>query len=254
MTNTLNELLNIAEKATKIAEEIIESNLPQAKSIKNQEGHDIKLDGDRISENAIVEFLKRKTGFKMITEETGMVSGLKDSRYWIIDPIDGSLNFSRGIPISCISISLWENNVPLLGVINDFNKGEMFSGIVGNGAWINGQACSVSKIDRVEDAILATGFPSKTDYSSNALSKFVKRVQDFKKIRLIGSASLSTAYVAVGRFDIYMEKGIMLWDVAAGIAIAVAAGGDYRMEKLGKDFQYNVIVCNSELRNLELLA
>jgi myo-inositol-1(or 4)-monophosphatase len=248
--HTLNELLEFAVEATKIAREIIISNLLLAKSVSSQEGHDIKLDGDILSEKAIISYLDEKTGFRMVSEESGDISGRQNDKYWIIDPIDGSLNFSREIPISCISISLWENNAPLLGVINDFNRNEVFSGIVGKGAWLNKQTISVSKTERLENAILATGFPSKTDYSSNALSTFVEKVQMFKKIRLIGSASLSTAYVASGRFDAYMEKGIMLWDVAAGIAITMAAGGEYNIEKAGDEFQYNVIVCNSELIEL----
>ncbi|MFH2058518.1 MAG: inositol monophosphatase family protein [Pseudomonadota bacterium] len=247
MKKDANSLLEIAVQATEIGKSVLKNNRAQSKIVNSEAGHDIKLDGDLISEKAIIQFLHEQTEFNIISEEAGNIVGQKDGEYWILDPIDGSLNYSRNIPISCISIALWKDNRPVLGVINDFNRGEIFSGIVGQGAWLDNKPVNVSPKDKVEDSILATGFPSKTDYSSKALSQFVKKVQNFKKIRLIGSASLSTAYVASGRFDAYMEKGIMLWDVAAGIAITVAGGGKYKMLQTENIYQYDVIVSNSNI-------
>jgi len=166
---------------------------------------------------------------------------------WIIDPIDGTLNYSKGIPISCISISLWENNEPILGVINDFNRNEIFTGLVGSGAFKNNNPIEVSKVDRKSDAVIAMGFPSKTNFEEKALLSFVNKVQGYKKVRLIGSAALSIAYVACGRFDVYMEKGIMLWDIAAGIAIAVAAGGKSKFSNINDNYQYDALVTNKAL-------
>lgn len=241
------KILGYAVDATEKVKRMLVKDQEKSKRINSEEGHDIKIDGDRISERIIIDFLRQKTNFNILSEETGFTGKRKESLYWIVDPIDGSLNFSRDIPISCISISLWDGNAPVLGVINDFNRGELFSGIVGTGAWLNGRKICVSNESRLEKSILASGFPSYTDYSNTALLGFVEKVQKFKKIRLIGSAALSTAYVACGRFDAYMEKDIMFWDIAAGIAITDAAGGNYILHKTKSEFKYNAVVSNSIL-------
>lgn len=252
MDDSNNFLLELAVKASKIAEETLNKNNKEIRIINSSIGHDIKLSGDVISEKIIIDFLRSKTQNSILSEESKHSKGIAsdcNNKYWVIDPIDGTLNFSRGIPLACISISIWENDKPILGVINDFNRKELFTGIVGVGAWLNEQPIYVSDISLMEKAVLATGFPSNTNYSTDSLLNFVAKVQNFKKVRLIGSAALSLAYVACGRFDAYMEKGIMFWDVAGGIAITAAAGGKYFLNKINNDFQYNVLVCNKNISN-----
>jgi myo-inositol-1(or 4)-monophosphatase len=114
---------------------------------------------------------------------------------------------------------------PLLGVVYDFNRDEMFTGLVTEGAWLNGMPIKVSDVVEESKAVLCTGFPISTDFSELALLNFVKDIQSYRKVRLIGSAALSLAYVASGRVDAYQENDIAIWDVAAGIAIVKAAGG-----------------------------
>jgi myo-inositol-1(or 4)-monophosphatase len=142
-----------------------------------------------------------------------------------VDPLDGSLNFSRDIPLFCISIALWKEMRPLLGVVYDCNHDEMFTGLVSEGAWLNGTPIQVTNTVKKSEAVLCTGFPVSTDFSENALLTFVRSIQAYKKVRLLGSAALSLAYVASGRADIYNENDIAIWDVAAGISIVEAAGG-----------------------------
>ena len=189
-------------------------------------GRDIKHRADLESERIILNLLEKSSPYPILTEESGEIGKLDlTSYFWIIDPLDGTLNFTRGIDFSCVSLSLWHGNEPLLGVINDFNRGEMFSGINGRGAWCNHRAISVSREQNVQQAVLATGFPVNRDFSSAAIGSFIQHIRGFKKIRLLGSAALSLAYVACGRVDAYTEEDIMFWDVAAGIALVRAASG-----------------------------
>lgn len=207
---------------------------------------DVKIVADQHIENYIIQELSKESGYPILSEESGSTGGFDSSRIqWIIDPIDGSLNFSRGIPISCISIGLWREMEPLLGVICDFNRGETLSGIVGHGAWLNGLPIHVSDIQEKAKAILCTGFPSKSDFSSGYLSDFIHDLQNYKKVRLLGSAALSLAYVACGRVDCYRENSIHLWDIAGGIALVKSAGGFIRVEQSDDKHLFNVIASNS---------
>jgi fructose-1,6-bisphosphatase/inositol monophosphatase family enzyme len=150
---------------------------------------------------------------------------------WIVDPLDGSLNFMRGIPICCVSIGLWQKDLPILGVIYDFQRRELFTGLAGERAFLNGKPIRVSKIKKRADAVLCTGFPVKADFTKRNIVDTVEDIMAFKKVRLLGSAALSLAYVACARADFYREEDIRLWDVAAGLAIVNAAGGRCRFKK-----------------------
>ena len=106
----------------------------------------------------------------------------KDQYLWIVDPLDGSLNFSQGIPFYCISIALFKGFEPILGVIFDFERKELFSGLVGEGAWLNEKSIKPSDTTEKNKAILCTGFPFRTNFSEEKLSRFVKQIKDYKKI------------------------------------------------------------------------
>lgn len=188
---------------------------------------DIKIEGDLRLNRMIVQRLKETSPYPVLSEEEGFSDGkLNDKEYlWIVDPLDGSLNFSRGIPLFCISIALWRDMEPLLGIIYDLNRNEMFTGLVAEGAWLDSMPIMVSNVVEESEAVLCTGFPVTTDFAEAALLNFVKDVQSYKKVRLLGSAALSLAYVASGRADAYQENDIAIWDVAAGISIVKAAGG-----------------------------
>ena len=188
---------------------------------------DVKIEADLRLHRLIVERLTKDTPYPVLSEEgSGLqTTGAVPEHRWIIDPLDGSLNFSRGIPFSCISIALWRGMEPLLGVVNDMNRDELFSGLAAGGAWLNGQPVRVSDVETKGQAILVTGFPTAGDFSGAALSETVSEIQAYKKVRLLGSAALSLAYVACGRADAYQENNIAIWDVAAGLAIVKGAGG-----------------------------
>jgi len=162
-------LLTAKNAAYEAANFLLENN-GSFKHIRSEIGRDIKIEADIQSEKKIIEFLSGKTSFSILSEEKGLVPGEDQEYIWIVDPIDGSLNYLRGIPICCISIGLWKDDHPVLGVIYDFNRNEMFSGIVGEGAWLNDQPIAVSQIVEKEKAVLCTGFPFKTNYDELAKS------------------------------------------------------------------------------------
>ena len=137
----------------------------------------------------------------------------------------------------------------VLGVVYDFNRNEMFSGLIGQGAWLNGKPIKVSNTKKKSRAILCTGFPVSSDFSSKTLLRFVENIMEYKKIRLLGSAALSLAYVACGRADVYVENGIKLWDVAGGIALVEAAGGQAQYAALDKENILTVKGSNEYLAN-----
>ncbi|MCX8130830.1 MAG: inositol monophosphatase [Clostridia bacterium] len=209
-------------------------------------GKDIKLGADREAESMIIQTLTSNSRYPVLAEESGEHGKIDgDEPVWIIDPLDGTFNYSRNIPLCCVSIALWKGKRPILGVINNFNTGEIYTGIVGVGAWCNDKMISVSQIQKEEAAVLVTGFPVNRDFGQDSLMSSISQIKSFKKIRMLGTAALSLAYVACGYADTYIEENIMFWDVAAGIALVEAAGGwisfkDSVNKKWAKD-----VICSS---------
>ena len=192
-----------------------------------EHGRDLKLTADRQSEALIVSSLQAATSFPILCEESGALEhqGGDRRRWWVVDPLDGTANYARGIDFCCVSIALLDGSEPVLGVVHDFGRDETFTGLVGAGAWLNERPIHVSEVTRLDRAVLCTGFPVGGDFSTPGIERFARQVQQYKKVRLLGSAALSLAYLAAGRVDAYGEHGIRLWDVAAGIAVVRAAGG-----------------------------
>lgn len=219
--------LSLAETAARSAGEFLAGSKGAPMTVVTDYGKDVKISLDKESEDRIVRFLRERSDFSILSEEEGAIAGRStdEGLRWIVDPLDGSMNYLHGIPWCCVSIGLWKGDGPLLGVVYDFDRDELFTGVVGEGAWLNGKAITVSETRESGDAILCTGFPAGTDFSASGLRSFVEQVRRYKKIRLFGSAALSLAYVAAGRVDAYYERDIKLWDVAAGAALVLAAGG-----------------------------
>ena len=192
----------------------------------SEEAYDIKLKADQLAEARILEILNERMPLPVLTEESGEHGVLDDTTcMWVVDPLDGTFNYSRGMPLCCSSVGLWAGGEPVLGAIYNFFHDELFTGVVGEGAWRNGKAIRVSGIREPLRASLATGFPHQQAKDDASLRAFVGQVQDFKKIRMLGTAALMGAYVACGWLDMYVEKDVWLWDIAAAAAIARAAGG-----------------------------
>ena len=216
--------------------------------IESLNAHDIKTRADLAAEACILENLA-KSGIPVLAEESAVNTKFRhDQLHWLVDPLDGTMNFTRGFPICAVSIGLWDGKKPLLGVVFDLNQQKLYTGIVGKGAWCDRKPIHVSTITDQSQAILATGFPAFMDYGQDSLNFFVQRVQSFKKIRMIGSAAMSLAMVATGTFDAYHEEEIMVWDVAAGMALVVAAGGQIQIANGSKTYSVIASATNGRLQ------
>ena len=194
------------------------------RAVLSAEGRDIKLIADLEAEDIILARLSAGSPFPILSEEAGGPEALGDGPFWVVDPLDGTLNFSRAIPIAGVSLGLVEGDRPLLGAIYDFQNDELFTGLAAGGAWLNGVPIRASATADPADAILATGLPTFSDFSPESLTRLVQLCQSFKSPRMIGSAALALAWTACGRADAYAEEEIRLWDVAAGVAIVLGAG------------------------------
>ena len=225
-------LLRLAEAAALLGGHYLKRRRGEWQNLEKSAGHDVKIRADRMAEELIVAQLRTDNNLRVFSEESGYIEG-RDKDHselvWIIDPLDGSLNYHQGIPLCCVSIALYRGREAILGVVYDFNHDELFSGLTGVGAWLNQRLIKPSDVSEISSAVLGTGFPVNTDFSSLSLSRFIEQVQHFRKVRLFGSAALSLSYVACGRVDVYQEENIMFWDVAAGCALVQSAGGKVQL-------------------------
>lgn len=205
---------------------------------------DIKLVADRMADAAILSYLRKHSSHAVLSEESGKTGDSSKEVRWIVDPLDGSFNFYRGISYCAVSIALWQGNQPLLGTILDFATQDLYSGIVGKGAQKNGKTIRVSPTPERSQSVICTGFPVAGNFTENAMAAHLQRMQSFKKVRMLGSAAMSLALVASGVCDLYFEEGIKLWDGAAGIALVLAAGGKVEYHFLEKPDCLSVCASN----------
>ena len=216
----LKKLSDLCILAAKDAGNFLKKNKYLNKEIFNEEGRDIKLEVDRSAEKIIRNHLDT-TGINILGEEFG--GDLSSKTLWVIDPLDGTSNYFRGLDLCCVSIGLMSNGKCLIGVIYNFNNEEIYTAIKGEGAYLNNKKISVSAITQRNKASLTTGFPASETLESSM--NFLGELKEWKKVRMFGSAALSCAYVASGKCDYYAEKGVFLWDFAAGICLVEEAGG-----------------------------
>ncbi len=225
MINEISNYLDIALDVVRAGSSEFNQNISKYKKIEENLGKEVKLTADRELNFVMLQKLKKLSSFNILSEENDEKVLNQNEYNWILDPLDGSFNYLRGIPIYCISLGLWMGNEPILGVIYDLIEDDIYHGIIGENAYKNKKQISVSRVNISSDAVLCTGFPVNYSYSKDNVINFVNNVQNYKKIRLFGSAAMSLSFVACGRVDAYIEENIMIWDVAAGIAIVKAAGG-----------------------------
>ena len=216
--------LDVAIKAVRRGQEFLHENQQEMPKMVSREAKEVKIDLDFALEKLILDELREHSSWQTLSEESGAQAGIGNP-FWIVDPLDGSLNRLRGIPFNSISIALYDNDEPILGVILDLNEGDLYCGSSALGAWVNETPIQVSDVSAKADAILCTGFPSSFNFDVGSISRVASTCSDFHKVRMFGSAALSLAYVASGRCDSYWEEEIKLWDVAAGLALVSAAGG-----------------------------
>ena len=242
--NTKKELL-IAKRAAKEAGIFLLNNKNVLNNTLFSSNKDIKLQADITSEKIVKDIILAESKFPILAEESGMSSKKVSDTFWVVDPLDGTANYSRDIPLCCVSIALISNLKPILGVIYDFTSDNLYEGSIHSSACLNDEQISVSKIKTSHEGILMTGLPNATDYSDAAMIKMVKNFQNWRKVRMIGSAALASVYVASGKADLYMETKSYLWDIAAGAAIVSAAGGNALILNQNEKFQVDVWFSNS---------
>jgi len=242
----LDSCLQIAKSAALLAGDYLKEQ--QAKNLKilSNKARDLKLQVDIDAEEIIKEHINQKSSLPILAEESGM-NGEHDEFFWVVAPLDGTSNFLRNIPISCVSISLMQGLTPALGAIFDFNNSDLYCAHKDSKAYVNDMEISVSSLNLKKESTLVTGIPAKDNYSDTEFKNMISDFQSWKKIRMIGSAAMASVYVASGKAEAYKENGIFLWDIAAGAAIVEAAGGKISISNLQPDFRVDVNFTNKNL-------
>jgi myo-inositol-1(or 4)-monophosphatase len=247
--------LELACRAAKAAGAVLRESFQQGSEVKLETSKDIKLAADVQAECVCLEILRSGSDYPILSEEAGEDAAFESAGLrWIVDPLDGTFNFSRRLPLCCVSVGLWNGSQPVLGVIYDFSADVLYRGIVGVGAWRNEEPMSVSLVIAPGKAAIATGFPAGGDFGRDSIEGFVRQVQHYKKVRMIGSAALALAFVAAGHVDAYQEDDINLWDIAAGLALVSAAGGRFAMRPGTGRWQFEVFATNAGLPLPETFA
>ena len=240
--------LTIAKKAALDAGNFLKKNKDNLNKTIFSTDRDIKLQADIEAEKIIKNIINNCSSFGILAEESGMSSKESHKNLWVVDPLDGTANYSRNIPLCCVSIAMLSGTEPVLGVIYDFNNDELYEGSINTNACLNGKEISVSKTKKSQEGILVTGLPNDTNYSDEAMMRMIKNFQNWRKVRMIGSAALASVYIASGKADLYMEDKSYLWDIAAGAAIVNAAGGEALILNQNDKFQVDVRFSNSLIK------
>ena len=242
----LSTYLDIASDAARQAGAFLAGRSAATRGIEKEDGRDIKLVADRKAENLILDILRARADLPVLAEESGQ-SGELSGLYWVVDPLDGSANYQRGLPLCAVSIALMRDQDPVLGAIYDIGTGALLTGGEGIPAALDGVPVSVSTVSEKSSAVLATGLPVMADYSPDALQDMAASFAAWKKVRMLGTATLAGAYVAMGRIDRYSENGARLWDVAAAMAIARAAGGRAEISAGSAEDPRHILIDNGKL-------
>jgi myo-inositol-1(or 4)-monophosphatase len=237
--------LDAAEKAARAAGDLLRQNFNLPRRVNVAEAHDIKLQIDIDTQQLITELLLTEFPNHALYGEEGIVGDQSSDHQWVVDPLDGTVNYFYRIPHFCVSIALRFKGEIILGVIYDPVRDEMWSVQKGAQPTLNGQEFHVSDRADLAESVISVGL-SKTGVTIDlGLPLLQQMVHRARKCRLMGSAALDLAYVACGRFDAYIEQGVSLWDIAAGWILIETAGGtvDVRPRTDMKD-KFSVVASN----------
>ena len=237
--------LDAAESAARKAGELLRKNFHRSQHVNAALAHDIKLAIDVQTQELITKTLLKQFSEHALYGEEGVVGDQSSEYQWVVDPLDGTVNYFYQIPHFCVSIALRCKGEIIIGVIYDPMRDEMWSAQKGEKPRLNGQHFRVSDRAELAEAVISVGL-AKTDHSIDSnLPLFEAMIHRVRKCRILGSAALDMAYVACGRLDAYIERGISLWDIAAGWILVETAGGkvDLRPRKDMKD-KYSIVASN----------
>ena len=220
----MSEFLTTAVDAALLAGELLRDNFEKPLEVDAMHAHDIKLELDRRTQRLIEDHILARHPDHAILGEEGMRGG-STAYEWIIDPLDGTVNYFYGLPHFATTIAIRRNNEILAGVIHDPMRGETWTAEAGGPALLNGKEVKVSTRTGLQECIVSMGVSKTVDTIDSTLPAFNVAIRRVKKMRMLGSAALDIAYVACGRLDAYIENTISLWDIAAGALLVRCAGG-----------------------------
>ncbi len=237
--------LDAAVTAARAAGEMLRQNFSRPLRVNLAEAHDIKLEIDVRAQDLITQSLLEKFPQHALYGEEGIVGDQTSEFQWVVDPLDGTVNYYYGIPHFCVSIALRRNFEIIVGVIYDPMREELWSAQKGDAPKLNDREFRVSERADLAEAVVSVGLSKSAATIAAGLPLFQEMVSRARKCRLMGSAALDMAYVACGRFDAYIEAAISLWDVAAGWILVETAGGLVEMNPRPdlKD-RYSIIASN----------
>ncbi len=239
---------------------LMRRHLAERKDANEVTQYDIKLELDVRAQKIIERTLRSAFPNVAVVGEEGSTGNANSEHRWIVDPIDGTVNFAYGIPHACVSIALQGRAVPgassiypdgyetIAGVVFDPFCDEMFTATRDQPARLNGRPIQVSRRDRLDQCLVSIGFAKSKESLAETLPYFNALAPRVRKIRMMGAAALGLTYVAAGRFDAYIERGIRLWDVAAGGFILERAGGEFFRKRIPGEYAYRMIASNGLLR------
>lgn len=213
---------------------------------------DVVTVADKACENLIKGVIHEQFPLHGIISEESEAENEHNEWRWVVDPLDGTTNFSQGLPVFCVSIALEHYGEPVVGVVYAPYLGELFHSVKGEGAYLNGKRIHCSEKDVLKESVLATGVPyDKFEHKDNNLKEITRIVPMVRGVRRMGSAAIDLSYVAAGFLDGYWELNLNRWDVAAGILIAREAGAVIKPIRLNR--RHSIMAANPHIAD-ELLS
>ena len=251
----MSDILQFAEVVVRQAGAVLREGYGNVRHIQQKGAIDLVTEFDVRSEEVIISAIQTEfPDHAVLAEESGLNTRISDYQ-WVIDPLDGTTNFAHGIPIFAVTIALLKNNSPIVGVVYDPLRDEMFSAERGQGAFLNNNPIHVSSRADLGHAVLSTGFPYdlRTNPRNN-LALFVQFQLRTQAVRHLAAAALDCAWTAMGRLDGYWEFGTKPWDVGAGALIALEAGGKVTSTEGEENFLLDeTIVVSNRLLHTQIL-
>ena len=260
----LRKLLGVAVQAAQATGELMRRNLRATKRINSATQHDIKLELDVRCQKLIEKTLRSAYPHIAVLGEEGVLGDVEAEQRWVVDPIDGTVNFTYGIPHCCVSIALQVRSPrsevrrrtsgadtdyeTVVGLVYDPFCDELWTAIRDQPAYLNGKVIRVSARSRLDEAIISVGFAKYKSTLNQMMPVLNRLVHRVRKIRIMGAAALAMTYVATGRMDAYVESGIRLWDIAAGGLILERAGGDFWHAPMPGTHKFRIMANNGRLR------
>lgn len=219
------EILQTALEAAHLAGQVLAERYCTEHNIAVKGYRDLVTEADTAAEDVILKLIRERFPQHSILSEEAGGAGIGDGYGWIIDPLDGTTNYARHIPSFAVSIGVLKDKNPVVGVIHDPLCHQTFAAVRGEGATLNGKPLRVSRLDRLEGAVVGVDWGHSDEVRKQVLSNLLKMAHHCSTVRTFGSAALAIAYVAAGWLDVYLHLDLKPWDTAAGILIVAEAGG-----------------------------